>query len=278
MRLPILASALLSAFAALPALAAEEMPASPHSFTGNMSIVSDYRFRGISQTYGLPAVQGGLDYSHSSGAYVGTWLSNVSGNQYYNGASLEMDVYGGYKLPLGDFTLDLGALYYYYPGAHYGVAAKTKYDNLEAYVGLSYKVVSFKYSHTLSNFFGVNKDTYGGACQSTTVGGDGGDCFDADPGKSSGSGYFDLSANIPLSEKLTLNSHLGYQSVANYGKLNYTDWKLGATYDLNGWGLGAAIVGSSAKKGFYYACKVSDSGSCKKTGENTLVLSVSKAF
>jgi hypothetical protein len=277
MRLSLIAASLFSAFAALPALAADE-PASPHTVTGNMSIVSDYRFRGISQTYKLPALQGGIDYSHASGVYVGTWLSSVSGNQYLNGASLEMDAYAGYKLPVGDFTFDAGGLYYYYPGAHYSVTAKTKYDNLEAYVGVSYKMFSFKYSYALSNFFGVNKDTYGGTCQSTTVGGDGNDCFGADPGKSSGSGYLDLSANFPLTEKLTLNTHVGHQSVANYSKLDYTDYKLGVTYDLNGWGLGAALVGTDAKKGWYYACKVGETSTCKKLGETTLVLSVAKSF
>lgn len=277
MRLSTIALSLLGVLSALPALA-EEAPA-PNPLTGNFSIVSDYRFRGISQSYKLPAVQGGIDYTHSSGAYVGTWLSNVSGNQYPNGASLEWDLYGGYRGTIsGDLGYDVGGLYYYYPGSHYNVAAKTKFDNFELYAALTYKWASLKYSHTLTNFFGTNKDTYGGLCENTVVGGNASNCFDADPGNSRGSGYIDLSANYPLSEKLVLNAHLGHQMVKNYGKLDYTDWKLGVTYDLSGWAVGAAFVGSNAKKGFWSACKVSDAGSCKKIGENTVLVSIGKTF
>ena len=74
------------------------LPTTP--FTANVGVVSDYLFRGISQTKGAPAIQGGFDYSHSSGLYAGTWLSSVS---WYSdtvaGASksVEFDVYGGYK-------------------------------------------------------------------------------------------------------------------------------------------------------------------------------------
>jgi uncharacterized protein (TIGR02001 family) len=86
------------------------------TITGNAGLFSEYRFRGISQTNKKPAFQGGFDISHISGFYVGNWNSNVD-SALYNGANLEMDFYGGYKLPVGDFTFDFGALYYYYPGS-----------------------------------------------------------------------------------------------------------------------------------------------------------------
>ena len=113
MKKSLLALAVLAALTPLhsnaqTAAAPAAEPASP--LTGNLAIVSDYRFRGISQSYRLPAVQGGIDYAHSSGFYLGNWNSSVSGNQYPNGASLEMDFYGGFKIPLADaITLDLGA-------------------------------------------------------------------------------------------------------------------------------------------------------------------------
>lgn len=88
-----------------------ETPA--YTLTGNLAVVSDYRFRGISQSYRLPAVQAGLDYTHSSGFYLGNWNSSVSGNSYNNGASLETDLYGGYRFePVKDVTADLGVLFY----------------------------------------------------------------------------------------------------------------------------------------------------------------------
>src|SRR5919108_6478565 len=98
MRKPILA---VSAAAALgvPALAAAEA-ASP--VTGNMTIASDYRFRGISQTYLGPAIQGGIDYAHPSGLYLGNWNSNVTTAIFTGGSGIEMDFYAGYKKSFGD--------------------------------------------------------------------------------------------------------------------------------------------------------------------------------
>jgi uncharacterized protein (TIGR02001 family) len=107
--------ALVSAQAAAPAPAAEK-PASPHTFTANIGLFSSYRFRGIDQTFGKPALQGGVDYSHSSGFYLGNWNSNVNQGAGYPGGNLEMDFYGGWKKTWGDWGLDVGALYYYYPG------------------------------------------------------------------------------------------------------------------------------------------------------------------
>jgi hypothetical protein len=86
--------------------------ASPHTFTGNLNLVSEYRYRGISQTNNKPAVQGGFDYAHASGVYVGTWASNVSWLSDGGGGtvsnSLEWDIYGGYKGAVGDFGYDVG--------------------------------------------------------------------------------------------------------------------------------------------------------------------------
>src|ERR1035437_4409760 len=64
--------------AAEPATAPAAAPASPHTFTGNVGLVSQYIFRGLTQTNAHPAIQGGADYSHASGFYAGTWLSNIS--------------------------------------------------------------------------------------------------------------------------------------------------------------------------------------------------------
>jgi uncharacterized protein (TIGR02001 family) len=99
----LLASAAAAAFTTSVAQAQTPAPTAEHTVTGNMTIATDYRFRGISQTFGEgfftpgPAIQGGIDYSHSSGVYLGNWNSNISGNQYPNGSSIEMDFYGGWK-------------------------------------------------------------------------------------------------------------------------------------------------------------------------------------
>jgi len=93
--------------------------------SGNVAIASDYVFRGISQTDNQMAVQGGFDYAHDSGFYVGTWASNVDsaffGNGKYNSSvdpQIELDMYAGYSGDLGNgLGYDLGYLRYQYPGS-----------------------------------------------------------------------------------------------------------------------------------------------------------------
>ena len=94
-----IASLSVAAALAIPALASAQAPA-PSPITGNAGLFSQYIFRGLAQTGGRPALQGGADYAHSSGAYLGTWLSNVSwlnDANAYKESSLEWDLYGGYK-------------------------------------------------------------------------------------------------------------------------------------------------------------------------------------
>src|ERR1051325_9664935 len=112
--LALAASASVSATATAQQVAATPPPP---PVTGNMTLGSDCRFRGISQTLGHPAIQGGFDYAHASGFYLGNWTLNVSSAAGYPGGNIEMDFYGGYKKAFGDFGLDVGAIYYYYPGS-----------------------------------------------------------------------------------------------------------------------------------------------------------------
>jgi uncharacterized protein (TIGR02001 family) len=98
--------------------------------TSTVTLVSDYDFRGFTQTGESPAVQLSLDFATEGGFYAGLWGSNVDDfcdtpdgcyddedNRIFNTASTEVDAYAGFKLPLGDSTLDLGAVYYTYAGA-----------------------------------------------------------------------------------------------------------------------------------------------------------------
>ena len=103
--------------------------------------------------------------------------------------------------------------------------SKTEFNTLEGYRVVGWKFISLKYSNTLADYFGVNSVTFGGACNR-----DGADCFGANPGRSRRSGYLDLTASYEIIPKLTLVGHIGHQTVRNYSKLNYTDYKVGATY------------------------------------------------
>lgn len=258
---------------------AQAAAASPHTVTGNLSLVSDYRFRGLSQTFKGAAIQGGFDYSHSSGFYLGTWGSNVSGLQYNNGSGLELDIYGGYKFSAGPVGLDIGILHYMYPGAYYSTfgPAKPKYNNTEVYVGASWNWLTAKYSMTTSDFFGVKGLTYGGGCGISATGVA---LVCADPfsttANSKGSAYLDLTATFPLATGLNLVAHYGKQTVKNFGNLDYTDYKLGLTYDAMGFTWGVAAIGTNAKEQFYRVAQ--NVGNPKDISDSTIVVSVAKTF
>jgi uncharacterized protein (TIGR02001 family) len=262
---------------------AAAMATPEHTVTGNLTITSDYRFRGISQTFGSgffvpgPAIQGGIDYSHSSGFYVGNWNSNVSGNTFPNGAGIEMDFYAGYKWTLAnDFGLDIGTIYYLYPGASYpegGGSFTSNTNNWEIYIGGSWKWFSAKYYYALTDYFGLNE----GALQNW-VGvnpNTGGSPLPLN-GDTKGTQYLTGSFTYEIMPKVNLIASVGYTWVANYGELDYFDYKVGATYDLAGWILAASIIGTNADKDYWYA--VNGEGKVRETGKTGLVISVSKTF
>ncbi len=149
----------LSGLAIAPVFAEEAAATPEHSVTGNLGLFSSYRFRGIDQTFGKPALQGGIDYAHSSGLYVGNWNSNVSSGAGFPDGNLEMDFYGGYKTTVGDVGLDVGAIVYYYPGSEGKVlgtnAQSGAVNNKEVYVGASWQFLSLKYSYAFDDYFSL---------------------------------------------------------------------------------------------------------------------------
>ena len=237
-------SAAVAATLLVPGLAAAQA-ASP--ITGNMSLVSDYRFRGLTQTFEEPALQGGFDYAHSSGIYLGNWNSAIS-DTLYAGSPLEMDFYGGYKGAAGPLGYDVGVLYYYYPGSD--LAGVGTIDNLEVYAGVSWKFLSLKYFHAVSDFFGApNTD---------------------------GSNYIDLTANYDLGQGWGINGHVGHQKVKGLANADYTDYKIGVTKDVSGWVFGASFIDTDAEDAAWTYANAT--GKSMNIGDSTLVLSVSKTF
>lgn len=289
-------SALFAAPAMVFAQAAPAAPKSPHTVTGNISVVSQYIFRGLSQTNGDPALQGGVDYSHASGLYAGTWLSNISwftdqnantkaapvslaspgsvGAPYTpnqsNAASLEWDFYGGYKNSFagGDWNYDVGVIQYHYPGRYDNLGPYRKPNTTEIYGAIGYKWVSLKYSKGIStNTFGVNE--------------------------SKGADYLDLSATIPLGESgFNLLAHVGKYnfpgnantpywgaSGGNNNFFDYTDYKLGLTKDYLGFTFGLAWSHANTKDAApdgQTTAYLNAFG--KNIGGSRVVLSVTKTF
>jgi uncharacterized protein (TIGR02001 family) len=247
-------------------LAQAKKPEPEFTFTGNAGVFSDYRFRGYSQTGYGPAYQGGFDFAHKSGFYAGNWNSNVE-QGLYNGASLEMDFYAGYKGSIGDIGYDVGYLYYLYPNS--GALGTTKVSNGELYVGGSYGPLSAKWFYNTTKFFSLGKSPTLGNPEFDTK----------------GSWYLDLTGNFDLGNGLTLTAHYGYQKVKNARTAfqqglvfadedKLADYKVGITYDLSGWILGAAYIGTS-EKGFF---RTAESGFTEASGKGRPVLSVTKSF
>lgn len=246
------AALMISAAVCSPALAqsADAAPASDFTFSANMSLASQYRYRGIMQTNGKPAIQGGFDLVHSSGFYIGNWNSSISWLDDSNpdvSAAVEMDFFAGYTGTLWkDLTFDVGVLEYYYPGSYPG--GYTRPYTTEGYLGLGYGPINFKYSHAFTNLFGVPD--------------------------SKNSQYYDLSASFPTGVwGTTLDAHVGYQKVRNLDDGSYTDWSLGISKD---WGHGfttaLSYIDTNADRDVYVNTKG------KYTGRAAALLSLNKSF
>lgn len=252
----ILSSFAIGALTVAAASLADEK-AEAHSYTGNLTLTSNYVFRGISQTFDDPAIQGGFDYAHASGFYLGTWASNVT-SASYNDASMEWDFYGGYNGKINDdLSYNVGLIGYYYPGGE--SASGEEYDTLEAYAGVTYKFFNVKYSHTLTDYFGVNSNNPVGTPN----------------GDSEGSGYLEANATFELPQSIILGLHVGHQEVDNYGILDYTDYKVGLSKEFGGFNLGLAYTDTNAKNAPYTITKGTDT---ENISDGTFILSVGKTF
>lgn len=245
-RRPTFRLAAVVAVACLPALV-PAAHAADWEFSGNAGLYSDYRFRGISQTNKHPGFQGGFDLEHRSGFYLGNWNANVDSG-FFNGSNLEMDFYGGFKGTAGAFGYDVGVLYYHYPGSD------SKIDNTEIYIGGEWGPLSLKYSYAVSDFFSFPD--------------------------SSGSYYLDAKFTYPVNDKVSVFGRVGYQSLKGDAKVfemdgsgprdSITDWSMGVTYDLAGWELGAAYVGTNRD--------LEGTVAGRNISSDTFVVSVGKSF
>lgn len=215
--------------------------------TGNLGLTSDYRFRGVSQTQNAPAVQGGIDYNHKSGFYVGNWNSSVSSQLYTNGAGIESDLYAGFKGKFLGFDLDVGSMNYFYPRATNGTS--TNFDTNELYAAVGKGPVTAKVSHSLSNYFGT--------------------------ANSKNSNYYQVDVRQPVVGKLDAVAHVGRTDVNNSSQLNYTDWNVGVAYNLQGWDIAGKYYTNSNRGSSFNATNTVNG---QKLYKDTFVLSATKSF
>ena len=258
--------------AAAPAAAAPAAAPTP-AVTSNFSLVSNYLYRGISQSGNNPAIQGGFDYTHASGFYAGTWGSSISwlGDAgIANGAGMELDTYFGIKNSFAtDFSYDVGFLRYNYPGNYattmppvVGTTQYDKGDTNEIYALIGWKWFTLKYSDSLGSTFSMPN--------------------------ASGTNYIDLSASYPIGDSgYTLGAHYGVQTyvgsttdalkAANPNSdPTYSDYRVSVSKDFgNTYAVGLTYSGTNVKTGTgaYYT-----NPQGKNLGQSTAVVNVTRTF
>jgi uncharacterized protein (TIGR02001 family) len=245
-----------------PAAAAPEV-------TYNVGVVSQYRYRGIAQTHGDAALQGGIDYANASGFYAGAWGSTIKWIKDNAAAApqsdvkgkLEVDMYAGYKGEAAGIGYDFGYLRYEYVKNTLertgGGGVYTNANTEEVYGALTFGVVTAKYSYSLGDLFGARN--------------------------SNGSTYTDLSANFDLGNGYTLVPHVGRQVVNNDAlNANYTDYALTLNKDMgNGLSVSLSAITTNGQGkttdnagagGYYRSAKGYD------TAKNALVAGIKYSF
>jgi len=235
-----LASLAVAAAAMSAVLAPSTGLAADTSVAFNAGVVTDYRYRGISQTRLKPALQGGVDYT-AGAFYLGAWGSTIKWiKDGGGGADVELDIYGGVKGEIAkDLGYDIGLLTYQYPSNGLNPSANT----LEIYGAVTAGPVTAKYSHSTTNLFGF--------------------------AKSKGSGYLDISATFDLGG-FAVTPHVGRQTVKNNGGFSYTDYSVAISKEISGITWSATLVDTSTSA-------YTGAGG-KDLGKSSIVLGAKMAF
>ncbi len=214
------------------------------SVSANVGIFSKYRWRGLDQSAREPALQGGFDLAHTSGIYLGTWMSNVDFAGNADSVSSELDFYGGYGFELGGVGVDLNFTQFTYPGG----LDSLNYDFQEWGIGLSkdFGVAA------VSAGFNYSSEFYG---------------------KSGDAEYIQGGLDIPLPAGLGLSAHVGHQAIeknSTYGNEDYVDWSVGVGYTLAGLDLSVTYVDTDLD--------VSGATSTVQGKEDAVIFGMSKSF
>lgn len=264
---------------AVPAQAQEEAPGEL-TVTGSATLVTDYRFRGVSQSDKEMAVQGGLTVTHASGFYVGTWASNLAGWGTFGGSNMELDLYGGYSKEVASgVTVDVGLTWYMYPGGASKTDFAEPYVKVSGAVGPGKILVGAAYAPKQQ---ALGKWYNSGASYTTGT--------PDNPGAKSDNFYLwtDASAGLP-GTPVTLKAHLGYSngnsglgpngtSVAPTGE--YLDWSLGADLAVGPVTLGVSYVDTDISKSeaAYLQPNFSSTKNGSSISGSTVLFSLSAGF
>jgi uncharacterized protein (TIGR02001 family) len=228
----------LGCFASLAALMvatpvlADEADAPPAiTISGAATIVTDYRFRGLSQTDKDFALQGSITLTHKSGLYASVWGSTID-DYIAAGADQELDLIVGFKKTFGATTVDIGAVYYYYPGSR-DILPTYNSDFIEPYVSVAQAIgpvtakITANYApkqEALDYGFGSEDSLYGG---------------------------LDISAGVP-NTPVSVSAHLGHYFTKSFLSAgdDYTDWSLGASATFKAVTVGIVYVDTNLPRNF----------------------------
>lgn len=283
MKLRLATMALLTAVSTLAATAAhaeETAPPPAIAYSGSVALVSDYRFRGVSQSNKGAAIQGGITVSHESGAYAGIWSSNLAGWGTFGGPNLELDLIAGYKFPVTkSATVDVGLTWYVYPGGASKTAFAEPYVKVSGTLGPASVTTGVAYApkqEALGKWYNTGTSAAAGVYDN--------------PGDKKDNFYIwtDAAAGIPATP-ITLKGHIGYSkgnaglgpngtSVAPTGK--YVDWLLGADIAVGKLTLGVAYVDTDITdaEAAYLQPNFSSTKDGSSIAGSKVVVSVSAAF
>ena len=212
------------------------------NFSANIGFFSQYSFRGIDQGGKEAAIQGGFDWAHESGFYIGTWASNVDFND--NESVTEFDFYGGYTKEIQNgISVDLSMIGCTYPGA----SANSNYDYYEYSFGLEKSIEAVSFSTAINyspEFFGKSGDAT----------------------------YLQGGLDYEFQE-ITVSAHIGKQWIeleTTYGAPDYVDYSIGASYVLHGFDISVVYVDTDVDAGW---------NSTDQSGkEGRAIFGVSKSF
>lgn len=257
-----------------PAVAQDEAATPAFKASGSVALVTDYRFRGVSQSDKGLAVQGGITVNHESGAYAGFWASNLAGWGTFGGPNLELDAFGGFKFPVGAGALDVGLTWYTFPGGASKTAFFEPYAKLSGTAGPVSLLAGVAYApqqQALGNWSNTPESVIGDKEDNFYVWGD---------------AAFGIK-DTPV----TLKAHLGYSdgnpglgpngtSVAPTG--SYFDWLLGIDFVVGPVTLGVAYVDTDISTSSLEYLRLQPNFSSTKDGStisgSKMLFSVSAAF
>ncbi|MDD2722145.1 MAG: TorF family putative porin [Gallionella sp.] len=255
--------------------------ASDISFSNTVTLLSDYIYRGQSQTWGKPALQYAVEMAHTSGMYGGLFVSTVS-NQWVPGAHVETDWYAGYRdnLPgaMSGIAYDLNLLYVYYPGGNFNKTGfvprlqSSTPNATELSIALTHHWLTVKTGAVLTDFYGWNTNN------SPLNGGFAGDPSAGVTGNTRGSWFLEANTNWDLGSDWSVNGQIGQETIRHSQNLDWRYYKIGASKKMGNWTASLAYSASSQPAAFRNFVGLTNNGSTYSPMRPRIVATLSNSF